>query len=152
MTEVLVPLKLIYTQSSRQSPIANLNFDGFQATIVEIDGEIALSLALTDVARVLDADAPITSNGGIIWRALRGLTADRTITLPAAPSAGMQVVVRDEDGSLGTPHNIIVDGGTQHIFLGAADEGTTFTMTAANTGPGGSLRLFYDGIAWRDFS
>ncbi|HYX20197.1 MAG TPA: hypothetical protein VFA98_05075 [Thermoanaerobaculia bacterium] len=79
---------------------------------------------------------------GLIYEGLNGLTADRTVTLNAAPVAGDEVTVKDEDGSLAT-HNIIINGNGKNI-----DGAATYTMTLAQNGLFGSVSMIYTGTAW----
>jgi len=79
---------------------------------------------------------------GLIYEGLNGLTANRTVTLPAAPTSGDEIVVKDEDGSL-AGFNIVINGNGKNI-----DGAPTYTMTLAQNGQFGSVTLLYTGTAW----
>jgi hypothetical protein len=79
---------------------------------------------------------------GLIYEGLNGLTANRTVTLPAAPTSGDEIIVKDEDGSLNA-FNIIINGNGKTI-----DGAATYTMTLAQNGSKGSVTLLYTGTAW----
>jgi len=90
-----------------------------------------------------DANVTIPENDGWWAVRMRGLTADRTVTLPVAPDDGEVVVVKDGDGSLGVPHNIIIDPGPFPID----EEPGVYTMTAVQNGIKGSVSLYFDAAA-----
>ena len=92
-----------------------------------------------------DADVNIGASlhpTGLIYEGLNGLTANRTVTLNAAPVAGDEVTVKDEDGSL-AGFNIIINGNGKNI-----DGAPTYTMTLAQNGLFGSVSMIYTGTAW----
>ena len=94
-----------------------------------------------------DADVTVPEVGtvpgdGWWWVRMNGLTADRTVNLPAAPTNGEVVVVKDGDGSLAL-NSILINSGGNTIDGNA----TPYTMTAAQNGIKGSVSLQYDSTA-----
>lgn len=94
-----------------------------------------------------DADVTVPEAGtvpgaGWWWVRMNGLTATRTVNLPAAPTNGEVVVVKDGDGSLATQDIAINPGGNS--IDGVAG---TYTMTAVQNGVQGSIQLQYDSAA-----
>ena len=96
--------------------------------------------ALTQLGN--DADVAVTDTAGWRWVRMTGLTANRNVTLPAAPTNGMVVVVKDGDGSLGVGFTITVNGNGNTI-----DGAATFVMNAANPGSKGAISLQFDSAA-----
>jgi len=94
------------------------------------------------VVRSNDANVLVVPTTSDVYVFMRGLTADRTVTLPAAPATGQIVAVKDEDGSLAA-HSIIIAGNGNTI-----DGAASYTMTAAQNGVKGSISLLFDGVAW----
>lgn len=95
-----------------------------------------LSLNLSSV----DADftfLAVDTEGWFTLR-MRGLTANRTVNLPAAPTDGEVVVVKDGDGSLAA-FNIIINGGANPIDEVAGP----YTMTAVQNGVKGAVSLVF---------
>jgi hypothetical protein len=72
---------------------------------------------------------------------MHGLTANRTITLPASPTSAQKVLVKDTDGSLST-RNIIISGNGKNI-----DGASSFTLSNIQ-GPFSSLTIQYNGSSW----
>lgn len=72
---------------------------------------------------------------------MSGLSANRTVTLPASPSTGQKVAIKDTDGSLAT-RNIIVAGNGHNI-----DNASSFTISNIQ-GPYSSLSVQYNGSTW----
>lgn len=91
------------------------------------------------VTRVNDANA--NPAGGFFdqYVSIRGLTVDRTVTLPAAPTVGQIVSVKCEDGSLAVA-NIIISGGGNTI-----DNAPSYTMTLAQDGAFGAIEMIFVG-------
>lgn len=96
------------------------------------------------VVRVNDANfniAAVPNQDVDVW--MRGLSADRTVQLPAAPlTVGQRVIVKDEDGTLAA-HNIVVDGNGHTI-----DGFPAYAITAAVEGPLGSIMIEWNGVGW----
>jgi hypothetical protein len=92
------------------------------------------------VINAIDTNAAVTSSSTAVF--MSGLTADRTVSLPAAPSTGQEVVVKDADGSLAA-HNIVVDGNGKLI-----DGAATYTLNLVQDGLKGSLTVIYNGTSW----
>jgi hypothetical protein len=88
-----------------------------------------------------DADVNVVDTEGWYFVRMTGLTANRNVTLPAAPTTGMVVVVKDGDGSLSN-FNIVINGNGNTI-----DGAATYTMTGVQNLPKGSVSLQYDGTA-----
>ena len=88
-----------------------------------------------------DADVAVVDTEGWYWVRMTGLTANRTVTLPAAPVNGMVVVVKDGDGSLAN-FNIIIDANGSTI-----DGAATYTMTGIQNLPKGAVSLQFDSTA-----
>ena len=107
-----------------------------------VNGPDGANRFLSLVHNVNDADFAVTETEGWTWIGMVGLTADRTVTLPAAPVSGEVVAVTDVLGSLAT-HNIIINGNGKNV-QGAA----TYTMSGAQNGGQGSVVLQYDGTHW----
>lgn len=89
-----------------------------------------------------DADVNVVDTAGWYWVRMTGLTANRTVTLPAAPTNGMVVVVKDGDGSLGAGFTITVDGNGNTV-----DGAATFVMDNVNPGTKGSVSVMFDSAA-----
>ncbi|HYX20194.1 MAG TPA: hypothetical protein VFA98_05060 [Thermoanaerobaculia bacterium] len=89
-----------------------------------------------------DADVNVVDTAGWYWVRMTGLTVNRNVTLPAAPTNGMVVVVKDGDGSLGAGFTITVNGNGNTI-----DGAATFVMNAANPGSKGAVSLQFDSAA-----
>lgn len=96
------------------------------------------------IVRVNDANFPVPSVGDT-FVSLRGLTVDRTVTLPATPPVGQVVCVKCEDGSLDTA-NIIISGNGNTI-----DGAANYTMTLAQDGAFGTVLLLFQGAGWSIF-
>lgn len=94
------------------------------------------------VVRVLDANYAVVATTSDVDVFMRGLSANRTVTLPAAPTLGQRVPVKDEDGSL-LLHNIIVDGNGNTV-----DGAATYTMTLLQNGLKGAVTAEYQGAGW----
>jgi len=94
------------------------------------------------VFRVLDSNflVPVSNEDAAVF--MRGLTADRTVTLPAGPGTGQIVVIKDEDGSLSS-HNIVIAGGANTI-----DGAASYVMTLVQNGNKGSVSLMFTGAGW----
>jgi len=88
-----------------------------------------------------DADVNVVDTEGWYFVRMTGLTANRNVTLPAAPTTGMVVVVKDGDGSLSN-FNIVINGNGNTI-----DGAATYTMTGVQNLPKGSVSLQFDGTA-----
>lgn len=88
-----------------------------------------------------DADINVVDTEGWYFVRMNGLTANHTVTLPAAPTTGMVVVVKDGDGSLAS-FDIVINGNGNTI-----DGAATYTMTGVQNLPKGSVSLQYDGTA-----
>lgn len=71
---------------------------------------------------------------------MSGLTLDRTVNLPAGMAIGSEIIVKDEDGSLGA-HNIILQPAGGLLIDGNAN----YTMTVAQNGLKGSVRVMMNG-------
>jgi hypothetical protein len=100
------------------------------------------SSGLAVAFRITDADYTVQATTQITETVLLGLTAPRTVKLPANPVSGEIVIVKDGDGSLAA-QNIIIDG-NGHTIDGAA----TFTMTNIIFQPYGSVMVMFDGVTW----
>lgn len=98
------------------------------------------SCCMFDVARVNNANFIVGTTNTMV--SMRGLTADRTVTLPPIPQLGQTVIVKDEDGSL-AGFNIIIDGNGNTI-----DGAATYTMTLVQDGLRGSITVVYQGAGW----
>src|SRR5882672_5991318 len=72
------------------------------------------------IINAVNTNAAVTATSTAVF--MSGLTVDRTVTLPAAPTTGQEVVVKDADGSLAA-HNIIINGNGKLI-----DGAATYTM------------------------
>ncbi len=96
--------------------------------------------ALTQLGN--DADVAVTDTAGWRWVRMTGLTGNRTVTLPAAPTNGMVVVVKDGDGSLGAGFTITINGNGNTI-----DGAATVVMDNASPGSKGALQLQFDSAA-----
>ena len=107
-----------------------------------VNGPLGANRFLSLVHNVTDSDFAVTETEGWTWIGMIGLTADRTVTLPAAPVSGEVVAVTDVLGSLGT-HNIIISGNGKNV-QGAA----TYTMSGAQNGGQAAVVLQYDGTHW----
>lgn len=94
------------------------------------------------IFRIDDADflVPVGNQNVDVFE--RGETATRTITLPAVPTLGQTIVVKDEDGSL-FAHDIVIDGNGNTI-----DGAATYTMSLLQDGLRGSITVVYQGAAW----
>lgn len=83
--------------------------------------------------------------------AVTGVTVNRTVDLPAVPTAGEVVVITDE-GAGGTAFltagNTITVNGNGPLVEGVA----SFVMTSAYPGPFGSICLQFDGTVWSIFA
>jgi len=88
-----------------------------------------------------NADVNVTDTRGWYFVRMVGLTANHTVTLPAAPTNDMVVVVKDGDGSLAN-FDIVINGNGQTI-----DGDATYTMSALQDGVKGSVGLQYDASA-----
>ena len=75
---------------------------------------------------------PITA--GLWYVGISGLTGNITVTLPDTMPSGSQVIVKDEDGSIGDGFTITVEGSIGKTIDGNA----TFVMGNPNPGPKGS--------------
>lgn len=97
---------------------------------------------ITDVvAPVSNANYAVVAANLSTLVAMSGLSTNRTVTLPASPTTGQKVVVKDTDGSLAT-HNIIVAGNGHNI-----DNGSSYTLSNIQ-GPYSSLSVQYNGSIW----
>lgn len=94
------------------------------------------------IFRINDADflVPVGNVDVAVFERLESAT--RTITLPAAPTLGQSITVKDEDGSLAL-FDIIIDGNGNTI-----DGAATYTMTLAQNGIFGSITVIYQGAGW----
>jgi len=111
-----------------------------------VNGPTGANRFLALVHNVNDADFAVTEVEGWTWIEMGGLTANRTVTLPAAPVAGEVVVVTDGTASLES-FNILIDGNGTNV-QGAP----IYTMTGAQNGARGSVALVFDGLDWFIFS
>lgn len=93
------------------------------------------------VVPVSNADYPVVAANLSTLVAMSGLSTNRTVTLPASPTTGQKVVVKDTDGSLAT-HNIIVAGNGHNI-----DNASSYTLSNIQ-GPYSSLSVQYNGTTW----
>jgi hypothetical protein len=95
------------------------------------------------VIRSNDADVPLVPGAAEdVYIFLRNLSAQRTVTLPAAPTVGQIVVVKDEDGSLAA-FDIVIAGNGNTI-----DGAASYTMTLAKDGLKGAVQLVWQGAGW----
>jgi hypothetical protein len=95
------------------------------------------------VTRVVDANFLIPNIPDDSYVFMSGLTVTRTVTLPAAPTEGQIVEVKDEDGSLATPHDIVIAGNGNTI-----DGAASYTMTLNQNGNKGSVALMFTSAGW----
>ena len=95
-------------------------------------------------------DANITlSDPGNSYVGYTGLTTNRTCFLPAAPTAGQQVTIADEDGSLAT-HNVVINGnGKNIVYAGAGAATLTFGFSTPPFGAYDAITLLYNGTLWK---
>jgi hypothetical protein len=99
-----------------------------------------------NIVALNDANVTGLASVGNIRIPILALTATRTVTLPAAPTPGTTVTIADVRKLITLANNIIVNGGSKHIYVGGVDEGTSLTMGTPYSGD--ELRLIYDGTAW----
>lgn len=111
-----------------------------------VNGPLGANRFLSLVHNVVDADFAVTEVEGWTWVGMQSLTADRTVTLPAAPTAGEVVVVTDATGFL-PAHNVIINGNGKTVQGNA-----TYTMSGAQNGTRGGIALQYDGTSWEIFA
>jgi hypothetical protein len=121
-----------------QFPTQVLTDQGWQPRGTSSGGSGGLSI----VFRETNTDFTVPVNDQNAEVAVYGLTAPRTISLPANPLSGQQVVVKDADGSL-AGFNIIVSGNGHQI-----DGAATFTMNNIVFSPFGSAIFMFDGLTW----
>lgn len=97
---------------------------------------------ITDVVvNISNADYAIVVSNLSTLVCMSGLSANRTVTLPASPTTGQKVVVKDTDGSLAT-RNIIIAGNGHNI-----DAASSYTLSNIQ-GPYSSLSMQYNGTVW----
>jgi hypothetical protein len=91
-----------------------------------------------------NADVALTNVARNTTLYFSGLTATHTATLPAVPSDGQRITVKDQDGSLAT-QDFIADGNGNDI-----DGAATYTMTNMKNGPKASISMRYSAAltAW----
>jgi hypothetical protein len=105
------------------------------------------------------AGAPVTTipfvgtvpGDGWWYVAVTGITVNRTVNLPAAPTAGEVVVITDEGVNAVaflSPGNTITVNGNGPFVEGAA----SFIMTSSYPGEFGSICLQFDGTNWYIFA
>jgi hypothetical protein len=88
-----------------------------------------------------NADVVVTSTTTNVSVGMKNLTAAHTVTLPAAPTVGQEVTIKDLDGSSAT-HNIVVNGNSNNI-----DTVGTYTMTTA-TGFVSLTIIYFGATGW----
>ena len=94
---------------------------------------------LSETIEAVDRDvlaAEFVPARGLWYVGLSGLTANRTVNIPAMPS-GSRVIIKDEDGSLQNWNIILLPAGGKTI-----DGATPYTMTGAENGIKGSVTLY----------
>jgi hypothetical protein len=106
-----------------------------------VNGPLGANKFLSLEHIVANADYPVTETSGWIFVEITGLSAARTVTLPAAPTAGMVVNVTS-DGTLAN-FNITINGNGKNI-----DSAATYVMSAPQNSSTGSIVLQYDGTQW----
>lgn len=121
------PTAVVVLVGNANGPSGNNTVQSFSTSTTDADVNVGLSAHPT----------------GEIYEGLNGLTANRTVTLNAAPVTGDRVTVKDEDGSLGGGFSIIINGNGKNI-----DGAATYTMTLAQNGAFGAVTLHYTGTAW----
>lgn len=92
----------------------------------------------------------VSETSGVVYVGIKSLGADAIVRAPAStapPTAGMQIIVAVEDASLSS-HNVIFDGNGNNVQVGNASN-TTYTMTKANWGDGGSITFLFTGTIWK---
>ncbi len=146
----------------------NLNFDGAGVSVtpdpanrankVTIPG-VVTSTPHSGVGGMNDADFAVAETSGDVYIGSgTAFSADRKLTLPAAPTPGMKITWADEcvtaGGSLAA-HNLIVDGNGSQVQSGGTDQtggivnASTYTATMNAWPPGSTLSLFFNGTFWK---
>jgi len=83
------------------------------------------------------------------YAGFHNLSADGTCNLPTTGMVdGQPVQVQSEFAALSAGHNIVIDGGTNHIYYEETDQGTSYTMTLGAWGAGGGAIAVWNGSYW----
>lgn len=94
----------------------------------------------------------VTQTSGRILVSCSGITGATVVKAPAAPTAGMSIVVVVSDGSLSGSNTIQFNGNGNHVnAFGVQDAGganLSSAFTNATYGNGGSLEWSWNGTIW----
>jgi hypothetical protein len=101
-------------------------------------GQTGLSSGSGSYTALADASFPYTAADANALFGVSLAAAIATFTLPAAPTNGRQIIIKDAGGTFGT-YNLTVNGNGKNI-----DGAGTFVMNNNYS----SITLYYNGTQW----